>query len=145
MLRRIGGFFAGLIIAFVIVQIAEMGVHSMHPFPPGMNTKDFNEIKKFVATLPVSAFILVLTGWLVGTFAGTFTAARLSRTATSGYVLTAVLFGAGVLNSIIIPQPMWFSIVSYIIYLVAGIAGTRLGARVPAPASAPPPASTERA
>ncbi len=126
MARKLGGFFAGLIIAFVIVQIAEVGVHAMHPFPPSVDSKDFAQIKKYVASLPMSAMILVLTGWLVGTFAGTFTATRISRSAMTGYVLTGVLFGAGIVNSILIPQPVWFSAASYVIYLVAGFAGTRI-------------------
>ena len=145
MLRRIGAFFAGVIVAFVIVQIAEFGVHAMNPFPPGTNTKDFAEIKKYVAALPVSAMVLVLSGWLVGTFAGTFTASRIARSPIPGYILTGLLLGAGIVNSILIPQPVWFSIVSYIIYLVAGFAGTRLGARAAVAPSVRPPASNASA
>jgi hypothetical protein len=62
MLRKIGGVVAGLLIAFVLVEAAELIVHQLYPPPPGTNMKDFNEVKKFVSTLPTTALVLVLTG-----------------------------------------------------------------------------------
>jgi hypothetical protein len=121
-------------VAFVLVQAAEMGVHHMHPFPAGMDTKDMNAIKAFVATLPVSAFILVLLGWFVGTAAGTFSASKIGRSATPGYVTGGLLFAAGIANSIIIPQPLWFTLVSFVIYIAGTLLGVRIGSVGPASA-----------
>ena len=126
-MRRAAGVIAGIAIAFVLVQAAEMVVHQMHPFPSGMDTKDMTSIKAFVATLPVSAFILVLLGWFVGTVTGTFTASKIGRSAIPGYVTGGLLFVAGIANSIIIPQPLWFSVVSFAIYIAGTLLGVRLG------------------
>ena len=128
MLRKIGAFIAGLVVAIVVVNGAERIVHSLHPFPPGMNTRDFAQIKAFVATLPLSALLIVLTGWLIGTTAGTFTAARIGRSAVTGYVLGACLIALGIFNAIIIPQPPWFSAVSFVVYIIGTVLGVRLGA-----------------
>jgi hypothetical protein len=132
MWRKIGGAVAGFIIAVLLVQGAEAIVHALYPFPPGMNPHDMNDIKKFVSTLPVLALLLVLGGWLIGTFLGTYAAARIGRSAVPGYVLGGLLLCAGIANSIIIPQPVWFSAASFVIYIGMTLVGARLGRPAPA-------------
>ena|SRR5438105_15950324 len=135
MLRKIGGVIAGIVILVLSVQVAEMGVHAKHPFPPGMNTRDFNQIKKFVATLPLDAFLLVLAGHLVGTVLGCFAAARIGRSRIPAYVLGAAACVLGVVNMIVIPQPVWFSAATFVIYIGGAINGARLGAPATMPAA----------
>ncbi|HSP14170.1 MAG TPA: hypothetical protein VLV78_05405 [Thermoanaerobaculia bacterium] len=127
MWRRIGAFVAGLAIAFLLVEAAELGVHQLYPAPPGTNMSDMKAVKAYVGTLPPAAFVLVLAGWLVGTVAGTFAATRIARNPAPAYVLGALLLAAGIANAISIPQPLWFSIVSFVIYVAGTIAGARLG------------------
>jgi hypothetical protein len=127
-LRRIAGVIAGMIIAAVLVQVAEMIVHAMHPYPAGMNEHDFAQIKKYVSTLPIDALLLVLAGWLLGTIAGTFTAAKIGATCATAYILGAILFCLGIVNAVIIPQPLWFTIASLVIYVGGAVVGARLGA-----------------
>lgn len=127
MLRKIGGVLLGLLVAWLFVMLAEALAHRIYPPPAGTNMNDFNEVKKFVATLPASALALVLAGWLVGTLAGTFVAARVGHGAGPGYVVGALLLCAGIANSIIIPQPVWFSAVSFVIYITMSMVGASLG------------------
>jgi hypothetical protein len=126
-LRAVGGVIAGMIVAALLVQGAEAIVHVMHPFPAGMNEHDMAAIKKFVSTLPLSALMLVLIGWLLATIAGTFTATKIARTAVAGIVTGALLLCAGIANAIVIPQPLWFSIVSFVIYIGGTWVGVRMG------------------
>ena len=127
-MRRVGAVILGIVLAFVIVQLAETGVHSLYPFPPGMNPKDMTAIKAFVATLPPTAFVLVLLGWLIGTFVGTFTAAKIGQSRFPAYVVGGMLFVAGIVNALIIPQPMWFTAASLVIYVGATLVGAQSGA-----------------
>ena len=129
-LRRIAAVIVGLIIAAVLVQLAEIAVHAMHPFPPGLNEHDFNQVKKYVSTLPIDALLVVLAGWLLGTIAGTFTAAKIGATRTTAYILGAILFCLGMVNAVIIPQPLWFTIASLVIYAGGAVVGGRLGGLV---------------
>ena len=129
LLRRLAGFLAGLVVAFLAVQVAELGVHALYPPPPGTNMKDFEQVKKFVASLPAIADVLVLSGWLVGTLAGTYLATRIGGHVAEGYALTLILFSAGIMNALMIPQPKWFTAASFVIYIVIGFLGTRLGVR----------------
>jgi len=127
-LRSVGAVIVGLIVAVAFVQGAEAIVHAMNPFPPGMNQRDFNEIKKFVSTLPLSALLLVMTGWLLATVVGTFVAAKIAGSRPAGYITGGILLCAGIANAIIIPQPPWFSAASFVVYVGGTVVGTRWGA-----------------
>lgn len=126
-LRHIGAVIAGLIAAFALVAGAEAIVHVLYPPPPGANMDDFEQVKRFVAALPLTALLLVLTGWLIGTFVGTWLAAKIAPGPTAAYVVGAILLALGVVNAIKIPQPVWFSIVSFVIYIGATWLGARAG------------------
>ncbi len=128
MLRNIGGVIAGLIAAWLLVSIAEMGAHKLYPPPRGMDMTDFNQVKQFVASLPVSALLVVLAGWLVGTFFGTWLAARIAQRRIAAYVVGGLLLAAGIANSVLIPQPVWFSALSFMVYIAMTLVGARVGA-----------------
>ena len=132
MLRKIGGVIGGIALAFIIVQAAEMIVHVMFPPPPGMNMTNMAEMKAFVAKLPTTALLLVLLGWFVGTFAGTSAAAKIGHSRVPAYIVGAVLLGGGIANARMIPQPLWFTIASFVIFIVMTIAGSHV-VLLPAP------------
>jgi hypothetical protein len=127
-LRRIGAVIAGMIVAFAIVAGAEGIAHQIFPPPPGTNMQDMAQVKAFVATLPPSVMLIVLTGWLIATFVATWLAARIAGTPIPGYIVGALLLCAGIANAFIIPQPVWFSIASFVIYIGATWVGARAGA-----------------
>jgi len=125
-MRAVAGGVAGLIVAFVCVQAAEMIVHQLYPFPPGADMHDMTTIKKFVATLPLTAMLLVLAGWLIGTLLGTFVAAKIGRSRVPAYVVGVLLLCGGIANSFIIPQPVWFTAASVVIFIAVPFAGVAM-------------------
>ena len=92
-----------------------------------MNDRDMVQIKAFVATLPLSALLIVLTGWLIATFAAAWVATKIARGPIAGFIAGALLLAVGIANAFIIPQPLWFSIASFVIYISATVAGVRIG------------------
>jgi hypothetical protein len=126
-LRRIGAVILGLAVAWLIVAAAEAGVHHLYPPSAGTDMHDFAAVKSYVANLPLAAFVLVLVGWLFGAFAGVFIATTVGRGALSGYILGVLLLAAGIVNAVMIPQPVWFSAFSLLIYIVATVVGVKIG------------------
>ena len=45
----------------------------------------------------------------------------------TAYIVGALLLCGGIVNAFMIPQPLWFSMASFAIYVVATIAGAMLG------------------
>ncbi len=128
-LRRIGAVVAGLAIAIAIVMTTEMIPHKLYPPVPGTNMDDFTQVKAYVARLPMTALVIVLAGWLVATIAGASIAAGIGRSRVPAYVVGALLLAGGIMNALVIPQPVWFSAVSLVIYIV----GTMIGGRIAVP------------
>ena len=127
-LRRIAAVIAGMIVAVLIVLASEGIGHKIYPPPPGTDMHDMAKVKAFVSTLPLSVLLIVLTGWLIATFTGTWLAARIAGTPIPGYVVGALLLCGGIANAFMIPQPVWFSIASFVIYIGATWVGARAGA-----------------
>jgi hypothetical protein len=126
-LRRIGAVVLGIVAAWLIVAAAEAAVHRMYPPPAGVDMHSFASVKGYVANLPLPAFVLVLVGWLFGTFAGVFLATTVGRGPVPGYILGVLLLAAGIVNAVMIPQPVWFTAFSFLIYIAATIVGVKLG------------------
>jgi hypothetical protein len=126
-LRGIAAVIAGMVVAFLLVFASEGISHKVFPPPPGMNDRDMVQVKAFVATLPLSALLIVLTGWLIATFVATWVATKIARGPIAGFILGALLLAVGIANAFIIPQPVWFSIASFAIYIGATVVGVRAG------------------
>jgi hypothetical protein len=139
-LRRIFAVLLGIVIAVVIVQIAELGVHAISPPPPGMSMRNMETVKAYVAALPFSALLLVLAGSLLGTLLGTLIAARFGRTAVTAYIVGGLFLCLGICNAFVFPQPIWYSVALSVINIGATLIAVRLVAPRPTSPSAPPPA-----
>jgi MFS family permease len=125
--RRIGGVVVGIIVWIVIVQVGEFVVRGLYSPPPGYNQRDMEQAKRYVATLPATAMVIVLVGQVVGTLAGAFAAAKIGRSRVPAYVIGALLLVAGVVSTFVIPQPLWFVVLELAGYIGATIAGAMLG------------------
>lgn len=132
-LRRVGGVIVGVVIVLLLVTCAEALVHQLYPPAPRTNMNDMNEVKKYVAALPLLALVLVLIGWGIGTLVGTYAAAKIAGNVAPAYILGLLLVIVGIANAMIIPQPVWFTAVSLVLYIVM----TLLGARLATPAASP--------
>jgi ABC-type uncharacterized transport system permease subunit len=126
-LRGIGGFVVGVVAWFAIVQVGELVVHKLYPPPPGYNMRDMEQGKRYVATLPATAMVIVLVGQVIGTLVGTFAAAKIGRSRVPACVIGALLLVAGVVSTFVIPQPLWFVVLELAGYIGATIAGAMLG------------------
>jgi hypothetical protein len=136
--RAIAGVVGGLLFALLMVQAAEAFVH--RTYPPAKPIATIDDAKAYVAKLPVGGLVMVLAGWMFGTLGGTSIAARIGRSVIPAYVLGGFLLVAGIMNAKTFPQPAWFSVTSWLIFVVMTYVGAKLGtARLTA--DAPPPAA----
>ena len=129
--RRILAVLLGLAAASVLFTAFEHVSSLIHPPPPGMDFNDPVALKAYIAGLPLRAFLMVLAGHILGSFAGGVVATRVAPTAGARPALIAggLLTLGGVINLVMIPHPIWFSIADVPSFLVMSF----LGARVAAP------------
>ena len=131
MLRKLFGGLAGIIAAFAVITLVQMIGHQVIPPPSGMNPADPDSIREAMASLPIGAFLFVLLSYFLGAFTGSFVATWLGgvRVRSSATVVGGLVFAATVANLVMIPHPIWFSVVALAGIPVAAFFGARLAPR----------------
>lgn len=107
MLRRVLASVVALITFGVTVAVIEGISHSMHPMPEGLDPKNEEALAAWLATLPMSAFALVLTAWTVGAGVGSAVGVRIASSPVPAYVVLVAGALSVVSNNLMIPGPPW--------------------------------------
>lgn len=129
--RRILAVVAGVIFAGIVIYVLETIGHQVYPPPADLDTKNLEAMKAYIATLPMGAMLFVLLAYIVGSFAGGWLAVKIARTSQMHVPLTVggVQLFLGIINLVMIPQPMWFAVASVIVFLPAAYFGGKLGVK----------------
>jgi len=129
MVRTIGGILLGVVIAVALVFAIEWVVGLIIPAPADFNMRDPEQVRARVASMPTWVILLVLVGWLVGTWLGSYAAVRIAQTKKPwpGLVVGAIIFLSTLYNIMTIPHPIWFVAVSLLVIPIASWSGTRKG------------------
>jgi len=114
MLRDILAGIAGVVIAVLIVFLADQLSHMIYPLPAGLDPSDTEDLRAYIATLPLAAFLMVMSGWVVATFVGAVVADRIGTAKAWIYptIVGGFMFAATTADLILIPHPHWFTAVS---------------------------------
>jgi hypothetical protein len=120
----------GALAASAVIMAVEFLDATIYPSPPGMDPNDPDSVKSAMAALPIGALLLVLLGWIVGTFAGAWIAARLAPRSpiVHGLIVGVLLLAGGIYNMLEIPHPLWFWVLGVAVFLPSAYLGARLAA-----------------
>jgi len=129
--RKILAVVAGVILAGIVTYAVQAIGHQVYPPPEGLDMKNMEAMKAYVATLPMGALLFVLLAYILGSFAGGWLAAKIARTSQIHLPLTVggVQLFFGIINLVMIPHPIWFAIASVIVFLPAAYLGGKLGVK----------------
>lgn len=124
-LKAVLAVLAGILAGGLVIGLAEM-VSPYEP-PVGTNINDAEKIGEWIKTLPASAFMFLLLSYFLGAAVGGWVANRLASTThyRPALLVGFGLFVAGLLNVLAIPHPLWFSLVSSVIYFAGAWIGGR--------------------
>jgi len=131
--RMILAVVVALIVALAIMMLIEMG-NSMVYMPPSAGvTKDPAALCDYMSNGPAKAYVIVLIGYFLASFAAGFIVTKLSRRESPGLMLPiivgAVLTLSAIANMVMIPcQPIWFEAIALILFLPVTIVGHRFAA-----------------
>jgi hypothetical protein len=130
-LRSILAVAGGLAAAIVVVFIVDILNSLIFPPPPGIDMNDQEAMRAFAERLPVGAFVILITGWGVASFVGSWIAGRIGRHApfVHSMVFTGLFLMVGISNLILIPHPIWVWVIGIAAYVGSGFAGARLATR----------------
>lgn len=119
---------AGAALSIALIAAIEATSSWLYPLPAGLDVNNREAMSSYVATLPVGAFLLVLTAYAVGGFGGGYLAARLAPADPGKHAAVIALFllAASVMNLMAIPHPGWFWAANLVVALVFPPLGGRL-------------------
>jgi hypothetical protein len=139
--RAILAIVAGCVLSALIVAGLEALGHQIYPPPAGIDLRDPAALPTVMAQMPVGAFVILVSGWILGAGLGAWLTTKLSFTrkdwpgaAVGGWTLAAT----GI-NLFTISHPVWVVITALIGIPLATWAGIRVGR------PARPPMTTVRA
>jgi hypothetical protein len=127
-LRSVLAVLLGAVAGGVLIMAVEMLGATIYPLPPGVDPSDSEAVRKAMAGVPAGALLLVLLGWILGTFAGAWIAARLALKSPMrhGLVLGVLFLAAGIKNMLDFPHPVWFWVLGIMVFLPAAYFGAKL-------------------
>ena len=129
--RKVLAVVVAMITAVAIIWLSYMiGTMIAPETPKNLEYLTRTEIGSYMQTLPVGSFVAVGIGYLLAGLAGGFIATKMGRRWSHGMSLAlvvGVLLTAGAaLNSFTWPQPVWFIILSLVIFIPFSLLGYRL-------------------
>lgn len=118
---------AGLITAFIVMIVFEYVNSYFFPLPQGLDTTDMSAVYDFTKSLPWTAYILVLAGWIVGSFKAGCVTTYLARETSykMSFVVGVVLTMIGVINNLMIGHAMYFNLIGLPMFLIFTYLGHR--------------------
>lgn len=130
MLRNVLAAVAGIVTAFVLVMLIEKVGHLIYPPPADLDFSDPQAVRPYIATLPFLALLFPMIAWVIGAFSGTVVACKIGTADPLAFagIVGGLVLAATIANLIVIPHPLWFSVVS----LIAIAAGAWFAAKVAA-------------
>lgn len=133
--RKILAIVVALIAAMAVIMIVQM-LNSLVVPPPSQDViNDPAKFREFMATLPMTAYVVVLIGYFLGSFAGGFIVKNMSRRESPGMALPILIGGVltigGILNFFVfLPgQPIWFVILAFLIYIPVSLLGAKFAGK----------------
>lgn len=114
MIRNVAGAIVGLVIAFALIMLIEKVGHVIYPPPADLDFSDPEAVRPYIATLPILALLFPMFAWMIGTFSGSLIACVIgtARPLAFAILVGGLVFAGTIANLIVIPHPLWFSVLS---------------------------------
>jgi hypothetical protein len=127
MTRSILAVLAGVLVGVVVIMLVEMLGHAIFP-PPDNPTMNPKVLEDYIATAPFGALIFPVLAYILGSFFGGLTAALLGRRARIflSMVVAVVLLAFAVINLVMIRHPVWFMIITVLVFFPSAYLGALL-------------------
>ncbi len=128
MLKNIIGVVAGWIAAWILFTGIQLINFMIVPKPEGFDWADPGSIKQMIDTMPFYAWVILILGYVIGSFAAGFVIGKIAESKTMILpVIAALLFMLGWLGNIMtVPHPIWVVILVFLVYIPSTLAGHRL-------------------
>ena len=122
-LRKTFAVILGLVAGMTTITLTQMVITRIYGSVPVDSSPE--ELRKFIDSLPLGAFLMVLVSHQSGSFVASAVATLVAghRWLAGALGLGVVYLLAGIANASMIPVPAWFIVVDLLLYIPAALAG----------------------
>jgi len=113
---------AGILLAFALIYLVQSVGNSIDPVVAVTDAADPGALDIHIPLINTLSLIL---GWLVGSFAGSWLAARASGVAATAWIVGGAVFGAGVTRAVSLGEVWWMSALAFAVPMLAAWLGWR--------------------
>ncbi len=124
-MKRIIAVLAGCIVSVLVIFLSEGLSHTLNPPPEDIDLNDPEQLKTLMAEAPFLALLMVQIGAFLGAFAGGMVASAVygQKDKLPALGVGVVLTLLGLINLILIPHPVWFTITALVVYVTGSYTG----------------------
>ena len=116
-----------MVVAIAAITIAQMISAAIYPMPEGVTIDNEEAFNAYVGTLPITAFLLVILGYMLGSFLGGLAATMIAKAKFAPALIVGTLLAiAAFLNGMAMPQPLWISALGVLVMIPMAWLGARL-------------------
>lgn len=128
MKRNILSVVVGLATAIITFLIAETINGNLHPAPTTLDYKNTIAVIAFYENQPLSLWLLVLAGWIIGSLLCGFLIKLISKSENKKLPIIAgcILTLSAVANFFSLPHPTWFIVVGLLVFIPSTLLGHKL-------------------
>jgi len=125
MLKKIIGVIAGLIVAFLLMMLFEYLNSLIFPFPAGMDLNNLAAVRAYSQTLPWTAYLMVIAGWVIASFFGGFVPGKYipASDIVAPLIIGILLTAGSVGNFIMLEHPIWVMVIGVLVFIPMTVAG----------------------
>lgn len=125
MKRNILSVVVGLATAIITFLIAETINGNLHPAPTTLDYKNTIAVRAFYENQPISLWLLVLAGWVIGSLLCGFLIKLISKSDNKKLPIIAgcILTLSAVANFFSLPHPTWFIVVGLLVFIPSTLLG----------------------
>ena len=129
MKRNILSVVVGLATAIITFLIAETINGNLHPAPTTLDYKNTIAVRAFYENQPISLWLLVLAGWVIGSLLCGFLIKLISKSDNKKLPIIAgcILTLSAVANFFSLPHPTWFIVVGLLVFIPSTLLGHKIG------------------
>ena len=114
----------GLVIGYLVVMGIETLAHFLFPVSIQLTPEN---LESFMDQVPLESMLMVLLAHLIGGFVAVFSTLKLSRKRLPGYINGVLFFAFTIINLLMLPHPVWFTIADVLLVLASVAAAIKLG------------------
>jgi hypothetical protein len=128
-IRNIVAVLVGLVAATLVVMMADQMSHIIHPPPSHLNFNDKEAFEKYMQNVPVQAFMVMMAGWILSSFAGGLvtTLIQTEKKIWLALITGGILMAGALANQFMIPHPGWMMVCTLVFYIPSAYLGGKTG------------------